>query len=259
MYALPCDARRKAGGRKLPTDRTTGGAAFEVIGTDFAGPIRYRCSNKRERKRYLVVFSCSLSRALHLELTDNLETTTFLQCLKRLIARRGRARTIYSDNGSTFVKASKWLKEVRDDERVRDLLEQHDISWRLNLSRAPWWGSQLERLIGVVKSAMYKVIGRATLIWDELCDVILDVKIQINRRPLSYMEDDLELLTLTPNTFLFQRTSDLPEIRAKRAKYLITCKNGLWRRWKREYLTALRGHHLFTIPQSTTSKQETLI
>ena len=47
---------------KLPKDRTTGGVAFEVIGTDFAGPIRYKCSNKRERKSYLVIFSCSLSR-----------------------------------------------------------------------------------------------------------------------------------------------------------------------------------------------------
>ena len=237
---------------KLPNDRTTGGAAFEVIGTDFAGPIRYRCSNKRERKSYLVIFACSLSRAIHLELIKNLETTTFLPCLKRLIARRGRPKTIYSDNGSTFVKASKWLKEVRNDERVRGLLETYEISWKFNLSRAPWWGGQFERLIGVVKSSMYKVIGGATLTWDELCEVILDVEIQINRRPLSYVEDDIELPTLTPTSFLFQRTSDLPESEPwrieetdlrKRAKYLIACKNGLWRRWKREYLTALRERH----------------
>ena len=70
---------------KLPKDRTTGGVAFEVIGTDFAGPIRYKCSNKRERKSYLVIFSCSLSRAVHLELIKNLETTSFIPCLKRLI------------------------------------------------------------------------------------------------------------------------------------------------------------------------------
>ena len=45
--------------------------------------------------------------------------------------------------------------------------------------------------------------------WDELCDVILDVEVQINRRPLSYVEDDTALPTLTPTSFLFQRTSDL--------------------------------------------------
>ncbi len=237
---------------KLPKDRTTGGAAFEVIGTDFAGPIRYKCSNKRERKSYLVIFSCSLSRAVHLELIKNLETTSFLPCLKRLIARRGRPRIIYSDNGTTFVKASKWLKQVRNDERVQGLLQQYDVSWKFNLSRAPWWGGQFERLIGVVKSAMYKVIGGATLTWSELSDVLLDVEIQVNRRPLSYMEDDVELPTLTPSTFLFQRANGLPESEPwriedqdlrKRAKYLITCKNNLWKRWQREYLTALRERH----------------
>ncbi|XP_028414391.1 uncharacterized protein LOC114537541 [Dendronephthya gigantea] len=236
----------------LPKDRTTGGTAFEVIGTDFAGPIRYKRSNKRESKSYLVIFSCSLSRAVHLELMRNLETTSFIPCFKRLVARRGRPRTIYSDNGTTFVKASKWLKQIRNDERVQGLLQQYDVSWKFNLSRAPWWGGQFERLIGVVRNAMYKVIGGATLTWSELIDVLLDVEIQINRRPLSYMEDDVELPALTPCTFLFQRTSELPESEPwriddedlrKRAKYLTTCKNSLWRRWQREYLTALRERH----------------
>ena len=153
-------------------------------------------------------------------------------------------KNIFGQWKHLFVKASKWLKEVRNDERVRDLLEQYDISWKFNLSRAPWWGGQFKRLIGVVKSAMYKIIGGAMLTWDKLCDVILDMEIQINQRPLSYIEDDVELPTLTPTTFLFHRTSDLPESEPwrieetdlrKRAKYLIACKNELWRRWKREY------------------------
>ena len=100
---------------------------------------------------------------------------------------------IYSDNGSTFVKAAKWLKQVRKDEQVQGLLQQYDITWKFNLSRAPWWGGQFERLIGIVKSAMYKVIGGATLSWSELSEVLLDIEIQINRQPLSYMEDDIEL------------------------------------------------------------------
>ena len=100
---------------------------------------------------------------------------------------------IYSDNGSTFVKAVKWLKQVRKNEQVQGLLQQYDITWKFNLSRAPWWGGQFERLIGIVKSAMYKVIGGATLSWSELSEVLLDIEIQINRQPLSYMEDDIEL------------------------------------------------------------------
>ena len=108
-----------------------------------------------------------------------------------------------------------------------------------NLSRVPWWGGQFERLIAVVKSAMYKVIGGGFLTWDGLAELMLDIEIQINRRPLSYVEDDLELPTLTPAAFLYQRSSLLPveetwriesnDLR-KRAKYLLACKNGLWKR-----------------------------
>ena len=235
----------------LPEDRTNPGAAFEVIGVDFAGPIRYR-SSKAEGKAYLTIFACSLSRAVHLELLRNLETTNFIVCLKKFIARRGRPRVVYSDNGSTFIKASKWLGQLRRDERLRGLLEEHEIKWKFNLSRAPWWGGQFERLIGVVKSAMHKVIGGGHLTWNQLSEILLDIEIQINRRPLTYLEDDVELPILTPATFLHQRTSQLPEEKPwrieesdlrKRAKYLIQCKNELWRRWKREYLVALRERH----------------
>ena len=199
-----------------------------------------------------MIFSCSLSRAVHLELVLNLETSTFLLCLKRLIARRGRPTVIYSDNGSTFVKAAKWLRQVRSDEQFQGFLESHDIQWKFNLSRAPWWGGQFERLIGIVKTTMYKVIGGATLSWNELTEVLLDVETQVNRRPLSYVEDDVELPILTPASFMFQRTNQLPEEQTwriedtnlrKRAKFLQTCKNHMWNRWQREYLRALRERH----------------
>ena len=96
----------------LATDRIHGKAAFEVIRTDFVGPIYYRLSQNRKRKAYLVIFSCSLSKAVHLELVPNLETSMFLTCLKCLITRQGCAAVIYSDNSSMFVKAAKWLKQV---------------------------------------------------------------------------------------------------------------------------------------------------
>ena len=239
----------------LPSDRTRGETAFEVVGIDFAGPIRYRQTANREGKAYLALFACSLTRAVHLELVPNLETESFIPCLKRFIARRGRPRKIYSDNGKTFIKAAKWLRQLRQDERLHGLLEKYDIVWQFNLSRAPWWGGQFERLIGVVKSAMYKVIGGGVLKWAELSEVLLDVETQINRRPLSYVEDDIELPILTPSTFLFQRTNQLPDEETwrikdqglrRRAKYLNTCKDNLWNRWQREYVAALRERHNLT-------------
>ena len=121
----------------MPSDHTLGGAALEVIGTDFAGPILYKLTPRPQGKAYLVIFSCSLSQAVHLELVPSLKTSAFLPCLKRLIARRGRPRVIYSDNGSTFVKAAKWLKQGREDEKLQGYLEWHNIEWKFDLSRAP--------------------------------------------------------------------------------------------------------------------------
>ena len=123
----------------LPEDRTAVGAAFEVVGVDFAGPIRYKQNKKSEKKAYLTIFTCSLSRAVHLELLPSLETEKFIACLKRVIARRGRPRVVYSDNGSTFIKTSKWLRQLRKDERLQGLLDDYEIDWKFNLSRAPWW------------------------------------------------------------------------------------------------------------------------
>ena len=123
----------------LPKCRTTQSNPFDVIGVDFAGPVKYRKKNK-EAKSYIVLYSCSLTRCAFLDLLPSLETTEFLKSLKRFIARRGRPSIIYSDNGSTFLAASKWLKCVRRDEELNNFLRSYTISWLFNLSRAPWWG-----------------------------------------------------------------------------------------------------------------------
>ena len=125
---------------KLPSSRTQGTAPFQVLGVDFAGPVKYHDKGKKEKKSYLGMFACSLTRAVHLELVRSLETEEFIICLKKFIARRGRPELVYSDNGSTFKAAAKWLQKVRKDEMFNDYLAKLEIKWRFNLSRAPWWG-----------------------------------------------------------------------------------------------------------------------
>ena len=77
------------------------------------------------------------------------------------------------------------------DERLQTYLSINQIKWQFNLSRAPWWGGQFERLIGLVKAALNKTIGNGLLRWKELQEVLLDVEITLNNRPLSYVEDDV--------------------------------------------------------------------
>ena len=86
----------------------------------------------------MLLYSCSLTRALFLDLLPNLETKEFLASFKRFIARRGRPQKMYSDNGRTLVGAAQWIKQVMQDEKFQNFLAYQGIKWQFNLSRAPW-------------------------------------------------------------------------------------------------------------------------
>ncbi len=115
--------------------------------------------------------------------------------------------------------------------------EQRQNHLQFNLSRAPWWGGQFERLVDLVKWALYKGIGRACPFWNDLEEVLLDVEVTLNNRPLCYVEDDVPVLTpnammvgqpkLIPDEDLDEEDLDL----SKRVGYLSRCKDVLWSRW----------------------------
>ena len=146
---------------------------------------------------------------------------------------------------------------MQKDERLNDYLADLSIKWQFNLSRAPWWGGQFERLIGLFKNAFYKTVGNRTLRWTELEEVVIDVvvidvEVSLNNRPLSYVEDDVQLPLLTPNSMLTINPNHLPELKAyhvdeadlrKRAKHVKKCKEAVWNRWTREYIRSLREQH----------------
>ena len=85
---------------------------FQVIATDFVGPIYYRTKTKKESEACILLFTCCVSRANILELISNATTQEFIKCLKRLIARRGKRSIIYLDNAKSFRAAAKWLKQI---------------------------------------------------------------------------------------------------------------------------------------------------
>ena len=76
------------------------------------------------------------------------------------------------------------------------------VKWKFSLSRAPWWGGQFERMVGLVKQCLYKATRRAKLTKQELGEVILGTEINLNNRPLMNIEDDIQFLVLTPNILI---------------------------------------------------------
>ncbi|GFS92139.1 integrase catalytic domain-containing protein [Trichonephila clavipes] len=87
-----------SGPSPLPPDRVNDCAIFEVVGIDLTGPLFL----KTGENVWITLFTCAVYRALHLELVNALSSDAFLLALRRFIARRGRPRIIYCDNGTNF-------------------------------------------------------------------------------------------------------------------------------------------------------------
>ncbi|GFY69650.1 integrase catalytic domain-containing protein [Trichonephila inaurata madagascariensis] len=85
----------------LPRDRIERSPPFAVTRLDFARPIYVK--NSKE-KFYILLCTCAVTRALHLEL-DTSFTKAFLLAFRRFISRRRLCTVIYSDNAKKFKRA----------------------------------------------------------------------------------------------------------------------------------------------------------
>ena len=164
----------------LPRDRTEQALPFVIVGTDCVGPLCYKSKAKKDLKAYILLFSCSVSKAVDPELVSNLSTTEFIKSFKRLIVRRGNPNIICSNNAKTFKSGAEWLSSINRDENIRDFLSKEKIIWKFNLSREPWWGGQYESLVGLAKQSLYKPNGKSLLTWSKLEEVLLDVEVNLN-------------------------------------------------------------------------------
>ena len=68
---------------QLPDFRVEGSEAFESVGTDLAGPlyIKRTPGEKETHKVWIVIFTCSLSRAIHLEIKQNMSSSANVENL----------------------------------------------------------------------------------------------------------------------------------------------------------------------------------
>ena len=112
-------------------------------------------------------------------------------------------------------------------------------------------GWKIEGMIGLVKQSLFKATGRANLTKQELKEILLDIVIVLNNRPLIYIEDDRQMPFSTPNTLLYGQPiiipqerldEDTPEIK-RRQLYINKFKEVAWETWKKKYLRSLREKH----------------
>ena len=95
----------------LPPDRLEATAPFVNSAVDYFGPWLIK-EGRKEVKRYGVLFTCLSCRAIHLEIANSLDTSSFINALRPFLSVRGPIRQLRSDQGTNFVGAARELAEA---------------------------------------------------------------------------------------------------------------------------------------------------
>lgn len=143
-----CVCCRKVSGRSytapdpppLPKDRVNDGPPFTVTGVDFTGAIHVKSGYRKDKKVYICLFTCASSRAVHLEIVQDLSEESFLRAFRCFVSRRSLPRIMMSDNGSTFVAASNTIQQLTQSSKIQEELLINRTTWKFIPTRAPWFG-----------------------------------------------------------------------------------------------------------------------
>ena len=243
----------------LPLNRVKEASISEVIGIDYVGPVYLN-----NEKAWIYLFTCAVYRGVHFELVSTLSTEGFLQAFKRFIARRGRPKIVYSDNGSNFVGANRLFRAV-NWEKIASHVSVEKIDWRFNPPTAAWWGGWWERLVRILKDLLKRTLKKALLSYEKMNTILCDCESIVNSRPITYMPDDKEglLLALTPEMFLKDiREDNVPDIDHlekislnRRLRYRQRLHQELRMRFRSEYLGQLERRSTRSSRTSSIIKQ----
>ena len=182
---------------------------------------------------------------------------------RRFVSRKSLPHIMMSDNASTYLSAAEDLKGMLNSKELETSLGRRGVTWKFIPKRAPWFGGYWERLIGLTKATLKKVLGRAHISLPMLQTLVVEVEATLNDRPLTYLSEDLrDPQPLTPSSLLYgRRITALPyrtvteediqdpdygnsesQMRRSTKKLSLLLKH-FQGRWKHEYLTSLREFH----------------
>ena len=246
----------------LPSDRLETNPPFTNIGFDVFGP--WEIATRRLRggaanaKHWGLLFTCLSSRAIHIELLETMEASSFICALRRFLAIRGPAKKLRCDQGTNFVGGKTQLDDAlsdMDQTRIQRFTAEQGVEWIFNPPHASHFGGAWERQIGTiwrVLDAMLLELGRTQLTHELLVTLMAKVTGIVNSRPIATVPSDVdEPQPLTPAMLLTMKSRPLGPIPGhfvqqdlyarnwwRKAQYLA---NQFWVRWRKEYLQNLQS------------------
>jgi len=226
---------------------------------DMFGPFNVK-QKRSVVKRYCALFTCLNSRAVHIEVCNDLSTDSFILALRRFMGRRGNVRIMRSDNGTDFVGAKneldKSLKEL-DHEKVKRFLQSKGsewIIWKFNPPYASHMGGVWERQIRSARRILSSLLYHhgESLNDESLRTLIVETESIVNSRPLTVetLNDPESELPLSPSNLLTMKsdivipppgTFESADIYSRKQWRRIQHLAGeFWDRWRKEFLNSLQ-------------------
>lgn len=254
----------------LPKDRIKPCIPFNVTGVDFCGP--FFIKNKYQRnspqiKVYVAVFVCFTTKALHLEVVSDLTSESFIACLRRFIARRGKCSKLWSDNGTNFCGANNALKKefkqfLSEDNfgKINKFLVTEEIDWNFIPPRSPNFGGLWESSVKSFKTHFKKIATNANLYYEEFNTIVIQIEGILNSRPLYPMSDDPnDPQVLTPGHFLRGAAlnappepsiTHIPTNHLSRWQRVSQMVQLFWKKFSVEYLHNLQVRHKWKVSKN---------
>ena len=243
----------------LPADRMENVPPFTYVGVDMFGP--YYIKERRSTiKKFVALFTCLNSRAVHFESSSNMDADSFIMMLRRFVARRGQVRLLRSDNGTNFVGCSNELKkaiEEMDEIKIESFILQNGgewMGWKRNPPVSSHMGGAWERLIRSARSIFSSLLNNhgLSLNNEAFLTVLAEVEAIINSRPLTTdtLSDGNSDLPLSPINLLTMKSKvvmpppgNFPKANLysrKRWRRIQHIADEFWCRWRKEYLQSLQ-------------------
>ncbi|XP_061192133.1 uncharacterized protein LOC133200331 [Saccostrea echinata] len=145
----------------LPVDRVTPSTPLSYVGVDTFG--QWAIVHRRTRgssanqKRWALLFTCMVTRAVHIEVIEELSSAAFINALRGFVAIRGPVIQLRSDRGTNFIGATQDLSinaEFVEKGPVGTFLSNSGTSWVFNPPHASHMGVAWERFIGVSRRVL---------------------------------------------------------------------------------------------------------
>lgn len=231
---------------------------FTYIIIDIAGPFHIRAYRKPV-KRWILVSSCLTTRGIHIEIIESLNVKSALNALFNTFNLRGKPSIIISDNGTNFVGSERKLSEeleIYNANAEKLGRTPYHIEWHFNPAKASYMNGSVERMIGLVKTALNKLLIRMQKDYAEIDDetfraLMCEIIGIVNNRPLSlYPIEGTDNQFLTPNYFLQLRQNvsselkvtenEIEKIKLKNSwKDAIVLSEILWKHWLKAYVPSI--------------------